>query len=113
MEFGRKGAAGFRQHRPTASVSGRDSWGRVYLSGELKVLSLPNHHNFTALRHTLVQTRCLLNEMGREYAEFSFNQYLRQFQNRAVFAAKNRLFFKPVLVLAKVLLMWTDFYATD
>jgi sulfate adenylyltransferase len=39
-------------------------WGKVYVSGELKVLDLPKYYDFTELRRTPAQVRLRLEEMG-------------------------------------------------
>ena len=39
-------------------------WGKVYVSGELKVLDLPKYYDFTELRRTPTQVRLRLEEMG-------------------------------------------------
>jgi len=41
-------------------------WGKVYISGELKVLDLPRYNDFTDLRRTPAQVRARLEEMGYE-----------------------------------------------
>jgi sulfate adenylyltransferase len=39
-------------------------WGKVYVSGELKILNLPIYHDFVELRRTPDQTRAILGDMG-------------------------------------------------
>ena len=39
-------------------------WGKVYVSGELKVIDLPHYYDFVDLRRTPVQVRARLEEMG-------------------------------------------------
>jgi sulfate adenylyltransferase len=39
-------------------------WGKVYVSGELKVLDLPRYNDFTELRRTPAQVRAALEKMG-------------------------------------------------
>ena len=39
-------------------------WGKVYISGELKVIDLPKYHDFVDLRRTPAQARAKLAEMG-------------------------------------------------
>ena len=39
-------------------------WGKVNISGELKVINLPVYHDFVDLRHTPAQVRARLEEMG-------------------------------------------------
>jgi len=40
------------------------SWGPVYISGPLKVVSLPQHYDFVEIRRSPAQVRALLLEMG-------------------------------------------------
>lgn len=47
-------------------VSEMDTWGNVYISGELKVIDLPNYHDFRELRKTPAQVRKELSAMGYE-----------------------------------------------
>lgn len=49
-------------HHPL--VSEMALWGKVYLSGEMKVLHLPTNHAFNELRLTPQQVRAALTEMG-------------------------------------------------
>jgi sulfate adenylyltransferase len=39
-------------------------WGDTYISGELKVVNLPNYNDFSELRRTPAEVRALLNELG-------------------------------------------------
>jgi sulfate adenylyltransferase len=45
-------------------VSEMVRWGKVYVSGELKVVNLPLYHDFVDLRRTPAQVRLRLEEMG-------------------------------------------------
>jgi sulfate adenylyltransferase len=45
-------------------VSEMSRWGKVYLSGALKVIDLPRYHDFVDLRLTPAQVRARLEEMG-------------------------------------------------
>lgn len=45
-------------------VSEMVRWGKVYVSGELKVINLPVYHDFVQLRRTPAQVRAMLEEMG-------------------------------------------------
>jgi sulfate adenylyltransferase len=47
---------------PLISEMGR--WGKVYVTGELKVIDLPRYHDFTDLRRTPAQVRAALEKMG-------------------------------------------------
>ena len=42
------------------------SWGKVYISGPLKILNLPRHYDFVELRRTPAQVRTILEEIGFE-----------------------------------------------
>jgi len=39
-------------------------WGKVYVSGELKIIDLPKYHDFQELRRTPAQVRALMGKMG-------------------------------------------------
>lgn len=45
-------------------VSEMVRWGKVYVSGELKVLNLPIYHDFVQLRRTPAEVRARLEKMG-------------------------------------------------
>jgi sulfate adenylyltransferase len=45
-------------------VSEMSRWGKVYVSGELKVIDLPKYHDFVDLRMTPAQVRSRLEKMG-------------------------------------------------
>jgi sulfate adenylyltransferase len=47
-------------------VAEMDGWGKLNVSGPLRVLSLPVRHDFRELRHTPAQVRALLAGRGRE-----------------------------------------------
>jgi sulfate adenylyltransferase len=47
---------------PLVSEMGR--WGKVYVSGALKVIDLPKYHDFVDLRRTPAQVRAALEKMG-------------------------------------------------
>jgi sulfate adenylyltransferase len=47
-------------------VSEMNTWGNVYISGELKVIDLPKYHDFVELRLTPAQTRNYLSALGNE-----------------------------------------------
>ncbi len=49
-------------HHPL--VAEMRSWGRLRLSGPLRILELPQHHDFPRLRRTPAQVRTLLGQMG-------------------------------------------------
>lgn len=45
-------------------VSEMVRWGKVYVTGELKVINLPIYHDFVDLRHTPAEVRARLEKMG-------------------------------------------------
>ncbi len=47
-------------------VAEMDRWGKLNISGRLRVLALPARHDFRELRRTPAQVRALLEERGRE-----------------------------------------------
>lgn len=47
-------------------VSEMNTWGKVYVSGELKVIDLPKYHDFVDLRKTPAQVRSGLADLGYE-----------------------------------------------
>jgi sulfate adenylyltransferase len=49
---------------PMVSEMGR--WGKVCISGPLKVVNLPKYYDFVNLRHTPAQVRARLEEMGHD-----------------------------------------------
>ena len=47
-------------------VSEMGGWGKVCISGELKVINLPKYHDFVEIRRTPVEVREMLEAMGHE-----------------------------------------------
>jgi sulfate adenylyltransferase len=47
-------------------ISEMVSWGKVFVSGALKVIDLPRYHDFIELRRTPAHVRSLLEEMGNK-----------------------------------------------
>jgi sulfate adenylyltransferase len=47
-------------------VSEMERWGRVCISGPIKVVNLPKYHDFVELRHTPAQVREMLENMGHD-----------------------------------------------
>jgi sulfate adenylyltransferase len=45
-------------------VSEMVRWGKVYISGEMKVINMPEYYDFIDLRRTPAEVRALLEEMG-------------------------------------------------
>ena len=45
-------------------VSEMVRWGKVYVSGELKIIDLPKYHDFQELRRTPTQVRAIMEKMG-------------------------------------------------
>lgn len=42
-----------------------ETWGHVYISGELQVVALPKSYDFAELRHTPAQVRQLFTQMNQ------------------------------------------------
>jgi sulfate adenylyltransferase len=47
-------------------VSEMERWGKVCISGQMKVVNLPKYYDFVNLRHTPAQVRDMLGKMGQE-----------------------------------------------
>ena len=47
-------------------ISEMGQWGKVYVSGELKVIDLPRYHDFVELRLTPTQVRARLGQFGNQ-----------------------------------------------
>ena len=47
-------------------ISEMSQWGKVYVSGQLKVLGLPRYYDFTDLRRTPAEVRIALEAMGNQ-----------------------------------------------
>jgi sulfate adenylyltransferase len=47
-------------------VSEMERWGKVCISGPIKVVNLPKYHDFVELRRTPVQVRGILEQMGHQ-----------------------------------------------
>ncbi|MDX1378601.1 MAG: bifunctional sulfate adenylyltransferase/adenylylsulfate kinase, partial [Anaerolineales bacterium] len=47
-------------------VSEMERWGKVCITGPMKVVNLPKYHDFISLRHTPAQVRSMLEEMGHD-----------------------------------------------
>ena len=47
-------------------ISEMKRWGKVYVSGAIKMLELPRYHDFTDLRRTPAEVREILTKMGHE-----------------------------------------------
>jgi len=45
-------------------ISEMSQWGKIYVSGQLKVLDLPRYYDFTDIRRTPEEVRAALGEMG-------------------------------------------------
>jgi sulfate adenylyltransferase len=45
-------------------ISEMSQWGKIYVSGQLKVLGLPRYYDFTDIRRTPEEVRAALGEMG-------------------------------------------------
>ncbi len=87
-------------------VAEMHSWGRTYISGSLKVVNLPKHHDFTELRRTPAEVRRLLADMG--YANMvafqtrnPMHRVHEELTKRAADEIRGALLLHPVVGLTK------------
>lgn len=87
-------------------VSEMASWGKVCISGDLKVINLPKYYDFVELRHTPAQVRKILEEMGHvNVVAFQTRNPLHRIHEeltkRAADAVGGSLLIHPVVGLTK------------
>jgi sulfate adenylyltransferase len=87
-------------------VAEMDRWGRLQISGPLRVLRLPSHHDFVELRRTPAEVRALLAERGRaNVVAFQTRNPLHraheELTRRAIEATDGVLLLHPVVGLTK------------
>ncbi|MBV8519368.1 MAG: bifunctional sulfate adenylyltransferase/adenylylsulfate kinase [Acidobacteria bacterium] len=87
-------------------VAEMDRWGRLQISGPLRVLRLPSHYDFVELRRTPADVRALLAERGREnVVAFQTRNPLHraheELTHRAIEATDGVLLLHPVVGLTK------------
>ncbi|MGB7068629.1 MAG: bifunctional sulfate adenylyltransferase/adenylylsulfate kinase [Pyrinomonadaceae bacterium] len=87
-------------------VTELQGWGRFNLSGELRVLKLPEYHDFQELRLTPSETRCQLEALGREnvvafQTRNPFHQAHEAMTKRAIEMTDGTLLLHPVVGMTK------------
>ena len=81
-------------------------WGKVYVSGELKVLDLPKYNDFTELRRTPAQVRATLEDMGNAnvvafQTRNPMHRIHEELTKRAAEEVKGSLLIHPVVGMTK------------
>jgi len=81
-------------------------WGKLYLSGELKVIDLPNHADHPELRQTPAQVRLSLERMGNAnvvafQTRNPMHRIHEELTKRAAQAVNGSLLLQPVVGLTK------------
>ncbi len=89
---------------PLISEMGR--WGKVYVSGELKVLDLPRYNDFIELRRTPAQVRSALEAMGNAnvvafQTRNPMHRIHEELTKRAAEEVKGSLLIHPVVGMTK------------
>lgn len=87
-------------------VAEMESWGRVYISGKLRVIELPRSYDFAELRHTPSQVRALLEQTHyRNVVAFQTRNPLHRIHEeltkRAMEEIDGALLLHPVVGLTK------------
>jgi len=87
-------------------VSEMVGWGKVYVSGELKVIDFPIYHDFTDLRRTPAQVREILEQMGNSnvvafQTRNPMHRIHEELTKRAADAVNGSLLIHPVVGMTK------------
>jgi sulfate adenylyltransferase len=87
-------------------VSEMARWGKVCISGQLKVLNLPKYYDFVELRRTPAQVRALLEEMGHDnvvafQTRNPLHRIHEELTKRAAEAVGGSLIIHPVVGMTK------------
>jgi sulfate adenylyltransferase len=87
-------------------VSEMTRWGKVCISGPLKVLNLPKYHDFVDLRHTPAQVREKLEAMGHQnvvafQTRNPLHRIHEELTKRAAAAVNGSLIVHPVVGMTK------------
>jgi sulfate adenylyltransferase len=87
-------------------VSEMIRWGDVCVSGELKVINMPNNYDFVELRRTPAQVRALLTEMGHKnvvafQTRNPMHRIHEEMTKRAAAAIDGSLLIHPVVGMTK------------
>ena len=87
-------------------VSEMARWGKVCISGPLKVLNMPKYYDFVGLRHTPAQVREMLEQMGHDnvvafQTRNPLHRIHEELTKRAAAEVKGSLIIHPVVGLTK------------
>ncbi len=87
-------------------VSEMTRWGKVCISGPLKVINLPKYHDFVDLRHNPAQVRAKLEEMGHDnvvafQTRNPLHRIHEELTKRAAAAVNGSLLIHPVVGMTK------------
>ena len=87
-------------------VSEMERWGRVCISGPIKVVNLPKYYDFVELRRTPAQVRGILAEMGHEnvvafQTRNPLHRIHEELTKRAAAEVKGSLIIHPVVGMTK------------
>ncbi len=87
-------------------VSEMARWGKVCISGPLKVINMPKYYDFTDLRRTPVEVRQLLEEMGNDnvvafQTRNPLHRIHEELTKRAAAQVKGSLIIHPVVGMTK------------
>jgi sulfate adenylyltransferase len=98
-------AYGTTDHRHPM-VSEMERWGRVCISGPIKVVNLPKYHDFVELRHTPAQVRIMLENMGHDnvvafQTRNPLHRIHEELTKRAAAAVKGSLIVHPTVGMTK------------
>src|SRR5687767_11485803 len=87
-------------------VSEMERWGKVCISGPIRVVNLPKYHDFVELRRTPDQVRAMLEEMGQEnvvafQTRNPLHRIHEELTKRAAAQVKGSLIIHPVVGMTK------------
>jgi sulfate adenylyltransferase len=87
-------------------VSEMERWGKVCISGPIRVVNLPKYHDFVELRRTPDQVRTMLEEMGQEnvvafQTRNPLHRIHEELTKRAAAEVKGSLIIHPVVGMTK------------
>jgi len=87
-------------------VSEMERWGKVCISGPIKVVNLPKYHDFVELRRTPAEVRAMLEEMGQEnvvafQTRNPLHRIHEELTKRAAAEVKGSLIIHPVVGMTK------------
>jgi len=87
-------------------ISEMERWGKVCISGPIKVVNVPKYHDFVELRRTPVQVREMLEEMGHDnvvafQTRNPLHRIHEELTKRAAEKVKGSLIIHPVVGMTK------------